>query len=45
MINIQFTDEELEVLQTLIGFFNDVGIPDGVDQDAYDSVFDKVMGQ
>jgi len=39
----RFTPEELEVLQALIGFFNDVGIPDHVDQDAYDSLFEKVM--
>jgi hypothetical protein len=39
----RFTPEELEVLQSLIGFFNDVGIPDGVDQESYDSLFEKVM--
>jgi hypothetical protein len=39
----RFTPEELEVLQSLIGFFYDVGIPDGVDQESYDSLFNKVM--
>ncbi len=39
----RFTPEELEVLQSLIEFFNDVGIPDGVDQESYDSLFEKVM--
>lgn len=39
----QFTPEELDVLQEFILYFNDVGIPDHVDQDAYDSLFEKVM--
>ena len=39
----RFTPEELDVLQEFILYFNDVGIPDHVDQDAYDSLFEKVM--
>ncbi len=39
----RITPEELEVLQDFILYFNDVGIPDHVDQDAYDSLFNKVM--
>lgn len=39
----KFTPEELEVLQSIITFIDDVGIPDHINQDDYDSLFNKVM--
>jgi hypothetical protein len=39
----RFTPEELEVLQSLIGFFNDEDVPEWMNQDAFDSLFNKVM--
>ena len=39
----RFTPDELEVLQEMIQFFYDVGIPDHINQDDYDSLFEKVM--
>jgi len=39
----KFTPEELEVLQSIIMFIDDVGIPDHINQDDYDSLFNKVM--
>jgi len=39
----KFTPEELEVLQSIISFIDDVGIPDHINQDDYDSLFNKVM--
>ena len=44
MTTLKLTDKELEVLEEMISFFNDVGIPDGMNQEAYDSVCDKVLG-
>ena len=39
----RFTPEELEVLQEFILHFHNVGIPDHIDQEAYDSLYEKVM--
>lgn len=39
----RFTPEELEVLQEFIQYFHGVGIPDHINQDAYDSLYEKVM--
>jgi hypothetical protein len=39
----RFTPEELEVLQTLIEFHQGCEIPEWLSEDAYDSLFDKVM--
>lgn len=39
----RFTPEELNVLQEMIQFFYDVGVPDHINEDDYDSLFDKVM--
>ena len=44
MTTLKLTDKELEVLKEMISFFYDVGIPDGMNQEAYDSVVDKVLG-
>jgi hypothetical protein len=40
----RFTIEEVEVLQALIEFHSGSEIPDWLSEDAYDSLFDKVMG-
>jgi hypothetical protein len=39
----RFTPEELEVLQEFVQHFHDVGIPDSMNQEAYDSLYEKVM--
>ena len=39
----RFTPEELEVLQALIEFHSGCEIPEWLSEDAYDSLFDKVM--
>jgi hypothetical protein len=39
----RFTPEELEVLQALIEFHQGCEIPEWLSEDAYDSLFDKVM--
>lgn len=39
----RFTPEEVEVLQALIEFHQGCEIPDWLSEDAYDSLFDKVM--
>lgn len=39
----RFTPDELNTLQEMIQFFYDVGIPDHINQDDYDSLFNKVM--
>lgn len=39
----RFTLEEVKVLQALIEFHSGSEIPDWLSEDAYDSVFDKVM--
>lgn len=39
----RFTPEEVEVLQALIEFHSGCEIPDWLSEDAYDSLFDKVM--
>ena len=39
----RFTLEEVKVLQALIEFHSGSDIPDWLSEDAYDSVFDKVM--
>lgn len=38
----RFTTDELEVLQSVLQFI-DGDIPDWMNEDAYDSLFDKVM--
>ena len=43
MITYQFTDEEVKVLQALIEFHQGCEIPEWLSEDAYDSLFDKVM--
>lgn len=40
----RFTPEELEVLQALIEFHSGAEIPDWLSEEAYDSLFEKVMG-
>ena len=45
MTTLKLTDKELEVLKEMISFFYDAGIPDGMNQEAYDSVVDKVLGE
>jgi hypothetical protein len=42
MRNIQLTESEETVLVQMACFFNDCGIPDDFDQDAYDSLFEKI---
>ena len=42
MRNIQLTESEETVLVQMACFFNDCGIPDGFDQESYDSLFDKI---
>ena len=44
MITIQFTDEELSVLQTLVEFHSGCEISEWLSEEAYDSVCDKVLG-
>ena len=48
MNTLQLTDEELEVLQALVEFHVGCEIPDEkvawLNEDAYDSVVDKVLG-
>ena len=39
----KFTPEEVEVLQALIEFHQGCEIPDWLSEEAYDSLFDKVM--
>ena len=39
----RFTPEEVEVLQALIEFHQGCEIPDWLSEDAYDSLFYKVM--
>ena len=39
----RFTPEEVEVLQALIEFHQGCEIRDWLSEDAYDSLFDKVM--
>ena len=41
--NYSFTSAEDEVLTEMIAFFFDCGIPDGFDQQAFDSVADKIL--
>ena len=43
MITLSFTSEEFEVLQALIEFHQGCEIPDWLSEEAYDSLFDKVM--
>ncbi len=38
-----FTPEEVEVLQALIEFHVGAELPEWLNEDAYDSLFDKVM--
>ena len=42
MRNLQLTEAEETALVNLFLFFHDVGIPDGIDQDAYDTLWEKV---
>ena len=39
------TSEEDQVLLDMIQFFDDVGIPDHIDQESYDSLCNKFFGQ
>ena len=39
----RFTPDELEVLQALIEFHAGSELPEWLNEDAYDSLFDKVM--
>ena len=39
----RFTPEELEVLQALIEFHSDEDLPAWMNEDAFDSLFNKVM--
>jgi hypothetical protein len=39
----RFTPDELEVLQALIEFHSGAELPEWLNQDDYDSLFDKVM--
>ena len=39
----RFTPEELEVLQALIEFHSAAELPEWLSEDAYNSLFDKVM--
>ena len=41
---LQLTAEELEVLQALVEFHVGCEIPDWLNEEAYDSVVDKVLG-
>lgn len=42
MTEMQFTDDELNVLQSILQFI-DGDIPDSMDEDSYKSLFYKVM--
>jgi len=42
MRNLQLTEAEEDVIVQMAIFFNDCGIPDHIDQDAYDSLFEKI---
>ncbi len=42
-MNLQLTDQEDAVLTECLSFLYDVGIPDHVDQDAFDTLWDKVF--
>ena len=42
MRNLQITEAEETVLVQMAVFFTDLGTPDDFDQDAYDSLFEKI---
>ena len=42
MRNLQLTESEETVLVAMACFFQDLGSPDEFDQDAYDSLFEKI---
>ncbi len=42
MRNLQLTESEENVLVQMACFFTDLGTPDDFDQDAYDSLFEKI---
>ena len=42
-MTLQLTDQEDAVLTECLSFLYDVGIPDHVDQDAFDTLWDKVF--
>jgi hypothetical protein len=44
LTTLQLTDEELEVLQALVEFHVGCEIPEWLNEQAYDSVVDKVLG-
>lgn len=44
-ITYKFTPDEVEVLQALIDFHQGCEIPEWLSEDAYDSLFDKVMSE
>jgi hypothetical protein len=45
MTTLKLTDKELEVLQALVEFHLGCEIPDWLNEKAYDSVVDKVLGE
>ena len=42
MRNLQLTEAEETVLVQMAMFFSELGSPDEFDQDAYDSLFEKI---
>ena len=42
MRNIQLTEPEETVLAQMAVFFSDLGLPDDFDQDAFNSLFEKI---
>ena len=42
MRNLQLTEVEEETLAQMAVFFSDLGLPDEFDQDAFDSLFEKI---
>ena len=42
MRNLQLTEVEEETLAQMAVFFSDRGLPDEVDQDAFNSLFEKI---
>lgn len=44
MVTLNFTPAEYEVLTALIEYHIGSEIPDWIDENAYDSVVDKVLG-
>ena len=42
MRNLQLTEVEEETLAQMAVFFSDLGLPDEFDQDAFNSLFEKI---